>query len=62
MQTEHKEKISTSSSIKSIISDLRLTKQRTTMITPFEADFGRFANTPLKNISTAPSSLNLSYE
>ena len=37
-------------------------KQKTTKITPFEAHFGRPANTPLTNISTSPSSLNLTYE
>ena len=62
MQTKHKETFSTSSLIKSIISDIRLTKQKTTKITPLEAHFGRSANTTLKNISTAPSSLNLTYE
>ena len=31
-------------------------------MTPFEAHFGRPANTPLRNISTLPSSLNLTYE
>ena len=55
-------KFSNFSSIKSIISDLRLTEQKTTKITPFEAHFGRSANTPLKNNSTALSSLNLTYE
>ena len=51
MQVEHKDKFSNSSSIKSIISDLRLPKQKTTKITPFEAHFGRSANTPLKIIT-----------
>ena len=62
MKAENKETFATSTAIKHIISDLRLTKQRTTKITPFEAHFGRPANTPLKNISTVPSSLNLTYE
>ena len=62
MHAEHKETFSTYAAIKIIFSDLRLTKQKTTKITPFEAHFGRPANTPLKNISTAPSSLNLTYE
>ena len=62
MKAEHKETFSTSHAIKLITSDLRLTKQKITMITPFEAHFGRPANTPLKNISTFPSSLNLTYE
>ena len=62
MKAEHKETFSTSNAIKLIISDLRLTKQKTTKITPYEAQFDRPANTPLKNISTVPSSLNLTYE
>ena len=62
MKAENKETFSTSNEIKQTTSDLRLTKQKTTKITPFEAHFGRPANTPLKNISTVPSSLNLTYE
>ena len=41
MQAEHNETFSTSAAIKLTISDLRLTKQKTTKITPFEAHFGR---------------------
>ena len=62
MKAENKETFATSTTIKQIISYLRLTKQKTTKITPFEAHFGRPSNTPLKNISTVPSSLNLIYE
>ena len=61
-QVERQETFSTSPMIKSIISDLRLTKQKTTKITPFEAHFGRSANTPLKNSSTAPLSLDVTYK
>ena len=59
MKAENKDTFSTSKAIKQIVSDLRLTKQKTTKITLFEAQFGRPANTPLRNISTLPSSLNL---
>ena len=62
MKAENKETFATSTAIEQIISDLHLTKQKTTKITPFEAHFGRPANTPLKNISTVPSSPNLTYE
>ena len=62
MKAENKEFFATSIAFKQIISDLRLTKQKTTNITTFDALFGRPANTPLKNISTVPSSLNLTYE
>ena len=62
MKAENKDKFSTSKAIKQIVSALRLTNQKTTKITPFEAHFGRPANTLLRNISTTPSSLNLTYE
>ena len=62
MKAENKDTFSTSKAIKQIVSALRLTRQKTTKITPFEAHFGRPANTPLRNISTNPSSLNLTYE
>ena len=62
MKAENKDTFATSKAIKQIISDLRVTRQKTTKITPFEAHFGRPANTPLRNISTSPSSLNLTYE
>ena len=62
MKAENKDTFSTAKAIKQLVSDLRLTKQKTTKITPFEAHFGRPANTPLRNISTLPSSLNLTYE
>ena len=62
MKAENKATFATSKAIKQIISDLRITKQKTTKITPFEAHFGRPANTPLRNISTSPSSLKLTYE
>ena len=37
-----------------IIHQLRICKQRTTKISPFEAHFGRKLNTPLSVISTKP--------
>ena len=62
MKAENKDTFPTSKAIKQIISDLRLTKQKATKVTPFEARFGRPANTPLRNISTTPSNLYLTYE
>ena len=62
MKAENKETFSTSIAIKQIISDLRLTKRKTTKITPFEAHFDSPAKTPLKNIKTVPSSFNITYE
>ena len=48
--------------IKSKVYQLRICKQKSTNVTPFQAHFGRKPNTPLSNISTIPKSLNLSYE
>ena len=48
--------------LKSIIYQLRICKQKTTKILPFESHFGRKANTPLSNISTKPNSSDLSNE
>ena len=48
--------------IKSIVYQLRICKQKTTNVTPFQAHFGRKPNTPLSNISTTPKSSNISYE
>ena len=62
MKAENKDTFATSKAIKQIISDLRITRQETTKRTPSEAHFGRPANTPLRNFSTSPSSLNLTYE
>ena len=47
---------------KSIVYQLRICKQRTTIVTPFQAHFGRKPNTSLSIISTVPKSSNLSYE
>ena len=41
---------------------MRICKQKTTKVTPFQAHFGKKPNTPLSNISTVPKSSNLSYE
>ena len=48
--------------IKSKVYQLRICKQKTTNVTPFQAHFGRKPNTPLSNFSTIPKSSNLSYE
>ena len=48
--------------IKSIVYQLRISKQKARNVTPFQAHFGRKANTPLSNISTMPKSSNLLYE
>ena len=48
--------------IKSIVYQLRICKQKTTNVTPFQAHFGRKPNTPLSNISIIPKSSNLSFD
>ena len=63
MQLDNRNKTFTiKEAIKSIIYQLRICKQKTTNVTPFQAHFGRKPNTPLSNISTIPKSSNLSYE
>ena len=49
-------------STNAIVYQLRICKQRTTNLTPFQAHFGRKPNTPLSNIGTKQKSSNLSYE
>ena len=48
--------------IKSILYQLRICKQKTTNVKPFQAHFGRKPYTPLSNISAIPKWSNLSYE
>ena len=48
--------------IKSIVNQLRICKQKTTNVTPFQAHFRRKLNIRLSNFSTIPRSSNLSYE
>ena len=48
--------------INSIVYQLRICKQKTANVTPFQAHFGKKPNTPLSNISTKPRSSNLSYK
>ena len=47
---------------KSIVYQLRICKQKTSNVTPFQAHFGRKPNTPLSYISTIPKPSNLSFE
>ena len=49
-------------SINSIIYQLRICRQKTINVSPFEAHFGRKANTPLINISTKPDPSSLTYK
>ena len=49
-------------SINSIIYQLRICRQNTINVSPFEAHFGRKANTPLSNILTKPDPSSLTYK
>ena len=49
-------------SINSIIYQLRICRQKTINISPFEAHFGRKTNSPLGNILTEPDPNSLTYE
>ena len=49
-------------SINSINYQLRICRQKTIGISPFEAHFDRKANTPLSNITTNPDSKSLTYK
>ena len=49
-------------SIKSIVHQLRICKQRTSNVLSFHTHFRRNANTPLISISRLPKSSNLSYK
>ena len=49
-------------SIKSICYQPRICRQKTINISPFEAHFGRKANTPLSNILTKPDPKSLTYK
>ena len=48
-------------SIHAIIQQLRISKQKTTKITPFEAHFDRRCNTPISIITTKSNIKNLNY-
>ena len=48
--------------INSIIYQLRICRQKTINISPFEAHFGRKAKTPLSNITTKPDPKSLTYK
>ena len=59
IETAARSQFNLKASINSIIYLLRICRQKTTNISPFEAHFGRKVNAPLSNISTKlyPSSL-----
>ena len=55
MKLDHRNNTFTiKAAIKAIVYQLRICKQKTTKVTPFQAHFGRKPNTPVSNISTIP--------
>ena len=61
MKTQLNKKFNLENSLYAIIQRLRISKQKTIDITPFEAHFGRKRNTPISNITTKPNNKNLIY-
>ena len=48
-------------SLRQIAQELRICRKKATNISPFEAHFGRPANTPITNLTTKPNSKNLKW-
>ena len=61
MKSQLNKKINLKKSLKAIIQQLRISKQKTITTTPFEAHFGRKCNTPISNNTTKSDSKNLNY-
>ena len=61
MKTQLNKKFNLEHSLYAIIQRLRISKQKTIEITPFEAHFHRKCNTPIYNITTEPNNKNLNY-
>ena len=62
IKTAARNQFNIKASINSIIYQLRICRQKTINISPFEAHFGRKANTPLSNITTKPDPKSLTYK
>ena len=62
IKTAARNQFNVKASIKSIIYQLRICRQNTNNISPFEAHFGGKANTPLSNITTKPDPKSLTYK
>ena len=62
IKTAAQNQFNVKASINSIIYQLRICCQKTINISPFEAHFGRKANTPLSNITTKPDPKSLTYK
>ena len=62
IKTAARNQFNVKTSINSIIYQLRICRQKTINISPFEAHFGRKANTPLSNITTKSDPKSLTYK
>ena len=62
IKTAGKNQLNLKASVNSIIYQLRICRQKTINISPFELHYGRKANTPLSNISTKPDPSRLTYK
>ena len=62
IKTAARNQFNLKASINSILYQLRICRQKTINISPFEAHFGRKANTPLGNISSVPNPSSLTYK
>ena len=62
IKTAARNQFNVKASINSIIYQLRICRQKTINISPFEAHFGRKANTPLSNITTKTDPKSLTYK
>ena len=62
IKTAAQKQFNLKASINFLIYQLRICRQKTINISPFEAHFGKKAKTPLSNISTKPNPNNLTYK
>ena len=62
IKTAARNQFKVKASINSIIYQLRICRQKSINISPFEAHFGRKAHTPLSNITTKPDPKSLTFK
>ena len=62
IKTAARNQFNVKASVNSTIYQRRICRQKTINISPFEAHFGRKANTPLSNITTKPDPKTLTYK
>ena len=62
MRVHLSKKFTLEQSIHALIQGIRISKQKTTKNSHFEAHFGRRCNTPISNITTKTNNKNLNYK